>query len=40
MRSLSRWGNVVKNQDFVVLLCGFYWIDGLFVGDGYGEGVV
>jgi hypothetical protein len=39
MRSLSRWGNVVKNQDFVVLLRGFYWIDGLFVGEGHGEGV-
>jgi hypothetical protein len=39
MRSLSRWGSIVKNQDFVVLLRGFYWIEGLFIGKGYGEEV-
>ena len=39
MRSLSRWGSIVKNLDFAVLLRGFYWIDGLLVGEGHGEGV-
>ncbi len=39
MRSLSRWGSIVKNRDFVVLLRGFYWIRGLLVGEGHGEGV-
>ena len=39
MRSLSRWGSIVKKQDFAVLLRGFYWIRGLLAGEGYGEGV-
>ena len=39
MRSLSRWGSIVKNRDFAVLLRGFYWIRGLLVGEGHGEGV-
>jgi hypothetical protein len=38
MRSLSRRGSIVKNRDFAVLLHGFYWIDGLLVGEGHGEG--
>ena len=38
MRCLSRRGSIVKNRDFVVLLRGFYWIDGLLVGEGDGEG--
>ena len=39
MRSLSRRGSIAKIRDFVVLLRGFYWIDGLLVGEGDGEGV-